>query len=187
MNKLILHSKRIIFTASKLENKHKMITYASLVFLSISTYFLRSENQNVKINYAMLQEKNSNLKHNMILFNNNYKEFPFPVWQKVKRGKEFIMQYVNPEYIKTFSHINANDQYASIGKNNFELFPKNIAQFYYEGDIAVAITGKERESIEIALDKKGKTIRLKVLKWREIQDNKDTLIYGMTKEILTLK
>lgn len=187
MKKIGFKSKKVLFTLSKLEKKHKIITYGSLLFLTLSTYFLRTENQDIKIDYAMLEERNTNLKQNMIIFNRNYENFPLPVWQKVKRGKEFIMQYVNPEYVNQFGHLWNNDQYASIGKNNFELFPKHIAKSYYENDIVVSITGNERESIEEAISKNGNSIQLKVIKWREIKDNKDTLVYGMMKEILSLK
>ena len=184
MNKLTLKSKQVLFRVSNLEKKHKIITYCSLLFLTASTYFLRTENQQVKIDYARLQEKSKGLKHNMIIFNRNYEDFPLPVWQKVKRGGKFIIQYINPEYVNNFGHTFNYDQYALIGKNNFEIFPKKIAQIYYENDIAVAITGIEVESLEKGLDKFGKILNLKVIKWREIKDNKDTLIYGMVKEIL---
>ena len=62
-----------------------------------------------------------------------------------------------------------------------------MAQLYYENDVAVSITGKKRESIEESINKNGETIELKVIKWRDIKDNKDTLIYGMVKEILPPK
>lgn len=187
MKKLAIRSKSLLFRVSNLEKKHKIITYASLLFLTISTYFLRTENQNIKINYATLEERNINLKHNMVIFNRNYENFPLPIWQKVKRGEQFITQYINPEYVKKFGHIFNNDQYALIGKNNFAKFPKKIAQLYYENDVAVSITGKKRECIEEGLDRNGNTIKLKVLKWRDIKDNKDTLIYIMVKEILPFK
>jgi hypothetical protein len=187
MKKLAIKSKDILFTVSNLEKKHKIITYASLLFLTVSAYFLRTENQNIKINFAALQERNINLKQNMIIFNRNYEGFPLPIWQKVKRGNEFIFQYINPEYVTKLGHIFNNDQYALMGKNNFALFPKKIAQLYYENDVAVSITGKKRESIEESIDKDGNIIQLKVLKWRSIKENKDTLIYGMVKEIITLK
>lgn len=58
MNKLRVKSKQILFVFSDLEKKHKIITYASLLFLTISTYFLRTENENVKIESATLKEKN---------------------------------------------------------------------------------------------------------------------------------
>lgn len=182
---LAFKSKKILFTVSNLENKHKIITYASLLFLTVSTYFLRTENQNIKIDFAMLQERNENLKHNMVIFNRNYEDFPLPVWQKVKRGDEFIIQYVNPVYVDKFGHMFNNDQYALIGKNNFDCFPKQMAQSYYEHDVAVSVFGNNIETNEKSLDKNGNAIDLKVVKWREIKDNKDTLIYGMVKEILS--
>lgn len=187
MKKLAVNPKKILFTVSNLEKKHKIITYASLLFLTVSTYFLRTENQNIKIDFAMLQERNINLKHNMVIFNRNYEDFPLPVWQKVKRGDKFIMQYVNPVYVSKFGHLFDNDQYALIGKNNFDNFPKTIAQAYYENDVAVSIVGKNIEIIEETIDKEGKVVDLKVIKWRDIKDNKDTLIYGMVKEILPNK
>lgn len=187
MKKLAIKSKAILFTVSNLEKKHKVITYASLLFLTISTYFLRTENQDIKVNYATLKERNSNLKQNMVIFNRNYENFPLPVWQKVKRGDEFIFQYINPQYVTKFGHIFNNDQYALIGTNNFALFTKKIAQLYYENDVAVSIIGRKIESIEESIDKEGNIIKLKVIRWRDIKDNKDTLIYGMVKEILPLK
>lgn len=184
MNKLTLKSKKVLFNVSRLEKKHKIITYCSLLFLTASTYFLRTENQQVKVEYARLEEKSKSLKHNMIIFNRNYEDFPLPVWQKVKRGDKFIIQYINPEYVNQFGHIFKYDQYALIGKNNFDIFPKKLAQTYYENDIAVAITGLKVESLEKAFDKVGNILKLKVIKWREIKDNKDTLIFGMVKEII---
>lgn len=181
MKKLALRSRQILFTVSNLEKKHKIITYASLLFLTISTYFLRSENQNIKINFATIQERNIHLKNNMIIFNRNYEGFPLPVWQKVKRGNEFIIQYVNPSYLDLDG---VNDLYDIIGKNNFELFTKKMAQRYYENDIAVAITGNKLETYDEFIEVDGTVIKLKVLKWREIRENKDTLIYGMIKEII---
>lgn len=187
MSKIATRSRQLLFSVSNLEKKHKVITYASLLFLTVSTYFLRTENQKVKVEFATLKERNLNLKHNMIIFNRSYEGFPLPVWQKVKRGSEFIVQYINPQYVSDFGHIFNNDQYEVIGKNNFDLFPPKIAQLYYENDIAVSITGDKLESIEEFLDKNGNTIKLKVIKWRDIKDNKDTLIYGLVKEILPNK
>jgi hypothetical protein len=157
-----------------------------LLFLTVSTYFLRSENENVKIKFATIQERNLNLQKNMVLFNRSYEEFPLPVWQKVKRGNEFIMNYVNPEYIKKFGHHFNNDKFSILGKNNFEIFKDlpSIAQSYYEHDITVSITGKELESIEYTVDKEQNPVKLIVVKWRDIKDGKDTLVYGMVKEFL---
>jgi hypothetical protein len=187
MKNLAIKSKQLLTTVSDLEKKHKIITYLSLLFLTVSTYFLRTENQDIKIDYATLQERNISLQNNMIIFNRSYENFPLPVWQKVKRGNQFIIQYVNPKFMEFFGHTVNNDLYNVIGKNNFEIFPKNIAQIYYENDIAVSITGDDQESIEKFIDKDGVTKNLRVMKWRSIRDNKDTLVYGMVKEIIGKK
>jgi hypothetical protein len=189
MSKLALKSRQLLLTVSDLEKKHKIITYVSLLFLTVSTYFLRSENQNVKIEFATLQERNLNLQKNMVLFNRSYEEFPLPLWQKVKRGNQFVMNYVNPEYIKKFGHHFNYDEFSILGKNNFQIFKDQpaIAQSYYEHDITVSVTGEKLESIEYSVDENGKRIKLVVVKWRDIKDHKDTLIYGMVKEFVKEK
>nr|WP_298991786.1 PAS domain-containing protein [uncultured Polaribacter sp.] len=178
--------RNLLVKLSILEKKHKVITYASLLLLSISTYFLRSDNEQLKIGFASLKEKNISLKKNMLIFNSNYENFPLPVWQKVKRGNQFIIQYVNPKYVKLFGHDFNYDEFEIMGKNNFQLFPISIAQIYYENDVAVSVLGSKLESIERFKDKSGKSLDLKVVKWRDIKDNKDTMVYGMVKEIIPI-
>ena len=177
-------SRNFLFIVSNLEKKHKVITYVSLLFLTVSTYFLRTENQKVKIDFATLKERNESLTRNMVIFNRNYENFPQPVWQKIKQGNEFIMKYVNPEYVNRIGHLFNYDKYEQIGKNNFENFGPNFGQKYQENDMSVSITGKELETIEETTDKDGKLIYVKSIKWRDINDNKDTLVYGMIKEFI---
>lgn len=187
MKKLSIRSRKVLLKVANLEKKHKIITYASLLFLTASTYFLRTENQNVKIKYATLQERSKGLKENMVIFNRNYEGFPLPVWQKVKRGNQFIIQYVNPSYVDDFGHLFSYDTYAHIGKNNFDLFDKKHAQEYYEKDLAVAVSGQELNSVDEFINKEGKVAFFKVVKWRQIKNNKDTLVYGMVKEFIKEK
>lgn len=177
-------SRNFLFIVSNLEKKHKVITYVSLLFLTVSTYFLRTENQKVKIDFATLKERNESLTRNMVIFNRNYENFPQPVWQKIKQGNEFIMKYVNPEYVNRIGHLFNYDKYEQIGKNNFENFGPSYGQKYQENDMSVSITGKELETIEETTDKDGKLIYVKSIKWRDINDNKDTLVYGMIKEFI---
>ena len=177
-------SRNFLFIVSNLEKKHKVITYVSLLFLTVSTYFLRTENQKVKIDFATLKERNESLTRNMVIFNRNYENFPQPVWQKIKQGNEFIMKYVNPEYVNRIGHLFNYDKYEQICKNNFENFGPIYGQKYNEKDMSVSITGKELETIEETIDKDGKLIYVKSIKWRDINDNKDTLVYGMIKEFI---
>lgn len=184
MKKLSVKSRKILFALSHLEKKHKIITYASLLFLTVSTYFLRTENQNVKVKYATLEEKSNGLKHNMVIFNRNYEGFPLPVWQEVKRGDKFVLQYVNDAFINQFGHRFDYNRYDIMGKSNFNYFPKQIARQYYENNIAAAITGEVIISTPEYIDKNDSIHKMKVIKWREIRDRKDTLVYGMVKEIM---
>lgn len=177
-------SRNFLFIVSNLEKKHKVITYVSLLFLTVSIYFLRTENQKIKIDFATLKERNESLTRNMVIFNRNYENFPQPVWQKIKQGNEFIMKYVNPEYVNRIGHLFNYDKYEQIGKNNFENFGPIYGQKYNEKDMSVSITGKELETIEETIDKDGKLIYVKSIKWRDINDNKDTLVYGMIKEFI---
>lgn len=177
-------SRNFLFIVSNLEKKHKVITYVSLLFLTVSIYFLRTENQKIKIDFATLKERNESLTRNMVIFNRNYENFPQPVWQKIKQGNEFIMKYVNPEYVNRIGHLFNYDKYEQICKNNFENFGPIYGQKYNEKDMSVSITGKELETIEETIDKDGKLIYVKSIKWRDINDNKDTLVYGMIKEFI---
>ena len=170
-----------------LEKKHKIVTYASLLFLTISTYFLRSENESIKIQYASIEERNINLKKNMLIFNSNYESFPLPVWQKVKRGNKFVTQYVNPVYVKLFGLNYENDKFELIGKTNFDLFPEKIAQKHYENDVAVSILGERLEAIEEFQDDAGNKMKIRIVKWRDIRDKKDTLVYGIVKEVIPIR
>ncbi|MDD7913461.1 hypothetical protein [Polaribacter ponticola] len=185
MKRIITKSRKILFSVSNLEKRHKVITYSSLIILTVIGYFLRTENKIVNIESAILTEKNFHLRGDMVVFNRSYENLPIPVWQKVKRGNRFVLQYVNPNYVNNFGHLINNNQFEVIGKSNFEAFTGNIAQSYYESDVAVAITGKTLESFHASVDKDGKLIKIKVLKWREIRDNKDTLVFGIIKEILS--
>ena len=187
MKKIVNKFKRILFLISNLEKRHKLITYVSLLLLTVLGYLLRNENKNVNVKSAILEESNLYLKEQMLIFNRSYENLPLPVWQKVKRGKYFIMQYVNPEYVNSFGHLFNYDPLAQIGKNNFELFPKKYAQEFYENDITVAVTGKKLEIEGSVIGKDGKPLLGRTIKWREIRDNKDTLIYGMVKEFLPNK
>ncbi|PQJ80802.1 hypothetical protein [Polaribacter porphyrae] len=187
MKALVLKSKQLLLTFSSLEKNHKLLTYISLLILTTSTYFLRNNSEILKIKFAALKERNRGVKQSMLIFNKNYESFPLPVWQKVKRGEQFILQYVNNAFVEQFGHSFDNDRYNLIGKNNFEAFPKKIAQKYYENDIVVSISGGSVESFPQFVDKNGITQNIKVLKWREIIKNKDTLVYGMVKEVLPLK
>jgi hypothetical protein len=179
-----------------LEKRFKIFTYAGLIFLSIKTYnisakydVLSEKHTELKVSFASLEQFNASLVANMVIYNRTFEDFPLPVWGKVKRNGRFPLQYLNKEYENIFGHHFNYDRYTIFGKNNFEILTDNpkIAQQYYENDVVVSITGKPLESIEYSKDSLGRLMTLRVLKWRSIKDNKDTIVYGMVKDIIKLK
>lgn len=175
----------ILAIVSGLEKKHKIITYSSLLFLTVSTYFVRTENQRIKIDFNSLKEVNKGLENNMVIFNRSFENFPMPVWQKIKKGDKFIMKYFNPEYIKKFGHLFNYDQYEQIGKDNIENFGETYGKLYDKNDLEVAKKGINIETVEETVDEFNKPMFVKNIKWRVIDDNNDTLVYGMIKKFLT--
>jgi hypothetical protein len=179
---------KLILKINAVEKKYRrLFFYTPLLTLLITSYLLRKEVVELHAKVAQLEERNLFLVSNMIIFNRNYEEFPLPVWQKVKRGNQFIMQYINPAYVDAFGHQFGFNQYNLIGKTNFDIFPQKFAQQYYENDVAVAVTGLPLELTEYSKDTTNGILHLEVLKWRDIKDNKDTLVYGLVKKIYKVK
>ena len=179
-HKLIGHFKR----ATAIERKYKIIGRSSLLVLFIITAQLRKSRYEDIETIANLKNEIIALKKNVITYNRNFDEFPFPIWQKKKVGNDFIGQYFNPAYVKKFGHTFNNDVYNIIGKNNFELgFPKEMAQTFKNNDIAVSVFGRELRTVEVYKDTLGNPRKIKVIKWR-VKRDKDTLVYGMVYEFL---
>lgn len=179
-----------------LEKKFKLLTYFGLLFLTYTTWNLKSDYKDlnekyleVSVKYEALKVFSNSLVTNMVIYNRTFEDFPLPVWGKVKRNGRFPLQYLNQSYVDTFGHLFNYDRYSIFGKDNFQIFKndKAIAQMYYENDITVSITGIPLETVEYAKDSLGKKMTLKVLKWRSIKDNKDTIVYGMVKDIIVIK
>ena len=80
------------------EKYRGLLVYASLVFLTFSNYSLRKQIVDLKLEVSKLKTSNEGLITDMVYYNRTYEDFPLPVWQKVKRGDNFIMQYINNAY-----------------------------------------------------------------------------------------
>ena len=179
----------IVSFLQKVNKKHKIATNLTLLFLTVSLYFLRDENKTIRYDYSQIEiafarisEKQKAFINTVILYNRTYKKFPIPIWQKVKRGDRFVMQYVNPKYEEVFGDVFGNDVRNIIGSDNFELgYPYEIAKRYYDTDMRVALTGKVERAVEFYMDSLNVKILLDVRKWRDIRE-RDTLIYGMAEK-----
>lgn len=178
---------KIVSTFKKvtiLEAKYKLIGRASLLVLFIMSAQLRRNQLKDTETIVNLNNKIIELKKNVITFNLGFEAMPFPVWQKKKNGNEFVLQYVNPIYVKMFGFAFNYDRYSIIGNNNFELgYPENVARMYYENDVVVSIIGNVLDAEELFEDENGKKWILKVKKWRELY-RQDTLVNGLIYEVL---
>ena len=158
--------------------KYRLLTYIPIAVLTVSTYSLRDRNERMVERVARLETLNQALVSNMILYNRNFETFPMPIFQKLKRGNDFIAQYFNPAYVNLMGHNFGYDRYRYIGKTDYDYYPKHLADHYRNYDISVAFTGiPMKETVDI-IDSLGKRISVQVMKWRHIRE-KDTLIYGM--------
>lgn len=179
-NIAINYFKKISF----IEVKYKIISRLSLLVLFFITAQLRESRLKDVETIANLKSEILALKKNIINFNLGFEAMPFPVWQKKKNGDEFVLQYVNPLYVKTFGFAFNYDRYSIIGNNNFELgYPLKVAQRYYENDVAVAVFGNVLDTKELFIDENGVHWILKVKKWRELY-KQDTLVNGLIYEVL---
>jgi hypothetical protein len=120
----------------------------------------------------------SRLKSDMVTFNRDYENLPIPVFYKKKDGNEYRMQYLNHAYVAEFGHAFNYDRFAYFGKTDFDIYPKGIAENYRTYDSIVAYSGNLLDVPEVTIDNKGRTLAIRVLKWREV-DGLDTLVYGM--------
>ena len=158
--------------------RYKLLVYLPIFGLTISNYMLRQDIVMLNRDVTYLQKTNEQLLSDMVLYNRSYEEFPLEIWQKVKRGMDFISQYFNPAYERRFFIPLGYNRYEKMGETDFENFDHKTALIYYNRDLQIALDGGSRIFTETYLDSAYNRKELQVLKWRVIE-RQDTLIYGM--------
>tara|TARA_R110002049_G_scaffold117597_1_gene271147 strand:+ start:434 stop:1021 length:588 start_codon:yes stop_codon:yes gene_type:complete len=166
--------------------EYKVLTYASLLFLTITTNIIRKDYNDLQERFyqnetklAQVEALNKSMVKGVVYYNNGLKFIPMASWKKKKVGSEFIGNFFNKTYVEIFGHQFGHNANNLIGRNNFQLgVPKSIAQRYYENDVAVAITGRPMLSQENYFDSIGRFRRIDAIKWRELRGI-DTLVNGM--------
>ena len=155
--------------------KYKILSYATLFFLTLSNLHLRSENNQLALAISDLQvvvksleKDNLNVKDNMIIYNRDYEDFPLEYWEKAMIDKKFVAQYFNPKYVQSFGHHFDYDRFKYIGFTDFDIYSKPIAERYFQVDSLVAKNGVPIKTNEFYLDKKGRKKKLRVIKWRKV-------------------
>lgn len=161
------------------EKYKTLLTYSGLVFLTFSNFALRKEVVTLKIEIENLKADNQNLIADMVYFNRSFEDFPLPVWQKVKRGDRFIMQYVNLAYYETYLKSRGVERFEYMGSTDFDIYDYKTASVFYARDLSLSIDGGWNRFDESVVEVETKLRKpIDVIKWRIIERN-DTLIYGM--------
>ncbi|MFK7747619.1 MAG: hypothetical protein AB8B65_04465 [Kordia sp.] len=158
--------------------KYRLFTYVPILVLTVSSFSLRKKNEGLVQRVARLETLNETLVSNMILYNRNFETFPVPIFQKLKRGNEFIVQYFNPAYVNLLGHNFEYNRFLYMGKTDYDYYPKRIADLYHNYDVSVAFTGVAMKIKVVIKDSLDNNLNVEVLKWRQIRE-RDTLIYGM--------
>ena len=71
--------------------------------------------------------------------------FPFPIWMKAQREDGFFeMVFLNDAYTVTFGK--TKTEY--VGRTDFEVWPKDVAQKFHDNDNEVARSGRPTRTIE---------------------------------------
>jgi hypothetical protein len=140
---------------------------------------LRNEVTELKVEIQAVRSENAQLIADMVYFNRSFEDFPWPVWQKLKRGDDFVVQYVNKAYHKAYLSPRGYDRYHYMGRTDFDIYDKKTARQFYARDLQIALDGSSKRFKESIIDMDiEKRIDLDVIKWRIIE-RKDTLVYGM--------
>ncbi|MFC0605908.1 hypothetical protein [Winogradskyella pulchriflava] len=164
----------------RLFHKYKtLLTYSGLAFLTVSNFYLRKDVLSLEVELQAIKSENKALIADMVYFNRSFEDFPLPVWQKVKRDGQFVMQYVNKAYYQKYLEPRGYSRYDYMGSTDFDIYDYKTASLFYARDLTLALDGDWKRFDESILDVQTyNRLKLDVIKWRIIE-RKDTLIYGM--------
>ena len=167
---------------------YRIVTFFLIVqmhFMKMDVRDLSIENIELHKTTALFEKKvvelesvNKSLLDNMVMYNRSFEDFPWYVWNKVKRGYNFYSNYYNLVYEEDIFFPFGTNRYQNLGRTNFQNAPLFIASVWHKNDMYVAMNGGHNVFLEPQLDTNGKVIYQNNLKWR-IKREKDTLIYGM--------
>ncbi len=98
--------------------------------------------------------------------------------------KDCVFRFTNKNYINTFYDVPAGSKGPDlIGKNFYNLFPKEIAAEYKSNNDIVFAANNSLETQEPSIDKNGNKITLKIYKFPLHMDNNVTLLGGIGVDI----
>jgi len=154
----------------------KNILIASFLAASYQGYVEREWRNEAEHKQAETAKENSFIRGVITMRNSDMKTFPYPWWQKLKRGDDYRFLDLNKAYEKTFGY----SKMKSIGKSNIDVFGNEVGKVYRANDSIVLAEWKNIITIEPAKKKDSLTKKVLVIKYPERTLLGDSIASGMT-------
>lgn len=106
---------------------------------------IETELANLRLSNAELSTENLMLKNTITLLSSSNDDLPFPKWVK---NSNFVMLKANKLYEKVFLEPQGLSLINYIGKTDYEVYPKHLADEYRENDLEVFNTGEVYTGVE---------------------------------------
>lgn len=111
---------------------------------------------------ARLERKVFELQHKIEIMEFAPFSIPLPMWMKNQFG---VVDFLNDEYVDTFLKPLGKEKNDYVGKTDFDVWPKAIAEEYRKHDMKVLRTGKVFNSRETVTGPLGQKTKWRVMKF----------------------
>lgn len=123
-----------------------------------------------------LKDKINGLENNILLLESAHQDLPIPMWLKDFKGN---MLSVNLAYETIFLKPIGKERKDYVGKSDYDIWPKEIAEVFMKNDILIRRKREPRLITENIPDAMGKLIEWNILKYPRMSGNQLIGIAGI--------
>lgn len=156
----------------------KIAPILTMLFLSYQVFVERGWRRDAEKKEALAHESEFFWKQRVNGLYRDWDDAVYYVWEKLKSRDRFIMLNVNLPYARKLLWPMGLREVDYMGRTDFDIFEREIAQSYYKEDSIVAITGDTLYSLTYGQLKSGRRMAILSIKWRDIRRLKDTIVRG---------
>lgn len=149
------------------------------VLLLVQVFSLKTDIRKLEKENLELTKVNSSIIVNQIARSKLIDKIPKSIWYKVKKGNRYIFQLCNKHYENKWLKPKGYSRYDYYGYTDFQIYGFYAAKKFQYGDSLTANSSKPMELNESFTDDFGNDYDINVIKWREITEEQDTIVWGM--------
>lgn len=123
---------------------------------------LEDDREKDRFKISELEKEVQTLRHQLMIFESSHIDIPLPVWMKDTEGK---MVFLNDVYEKEFLLPRGYSINDYLGKNDYSVWPEEIADAFIKNDKEVMRTKQHIRKIEMLQDAKGNHYYADLLKY----------------------